>query len=72
MPHKRQEAIATKYLVQYAFSAAASGATIPLVDAVGVGWQCTVGVVFALVAGGVCLITAIYGIRMQTWVDRKK
>jgi MFS family permease len=72
MPHKRQEAIATKYLVQYAFSAAASGAAIPLVDAVGVGWQCTIGVIFALIAGGVCLVTAIYGIRMQNWVDRKK
>jgi MFS family permease len=71
MPHKRQEAIATKYLVQYAFSAAASGAAIPLVDAIGVGWQCTIGVVFALIAGGVCLITAIHGIRMQNWVDGK-
>lgn len=71
MPHARQEAIATKYLIQYAFSAAASGATIPLVDAVGVGWQCTVGVVMALIAGSLTLLTALYGIRMQTWVDRK-
>jgi MFS family permease len=71
MPQARQQAIASKYVIQYAFSAAASGATIPLVDAVGVGWQCTIGVIMALMAGAVCLITAKYGIRMQTWVDRK-
>jgi MFS family permease len=71
MPHARQQAIASKYVVQYAFSAAASGATIPLVNAVGVGWQCTVGVVMALCAGGVCLTTAKWGLRMQMWVEGK-
>lgn len=71
MPKARQEAIASKYLVQYAFSALAAGVTIPLVDAVGIGLQCTISVAFALVAGGCCAVTAVYGNRMQKWVDQK-
>lgn len=71
MPHCRQEAIASKYLVQYSFSAVAAGVTIPLVDSVGVGLQCTISVIFALIAGGFCAVTAVYGIKMQTWVERK-
>lgn len=70
MPHCRQEAISSKYVVQYCFSALAAGVTIPLVDAVGVGLQCTISMIFAVLAGVCCLVTALYGSRMQTWVDR--
>lgn len=71
MPHCRQEAIASKYVVQYCFSAMSAGVTIPLIDAVGVGLQCTISMIFAVLAGVCCLVTAVYGHRMQTWVDRK-
>ncbi|KAF7186995.1 Itaconate transport protein [Pseudocercospora fuligena] len=71
MPLNRAEAIASKYLVQYSFSALASGIAVPLIDAVGVGVQCTISVVFVYVAGALCVITALYGINMQRWVDRR-
>jgi hypothetical protein len=44
-PLTRQEAIATKYVVQYMISALASGSAVPLIDAVGGGMQCTIGVI---------------------------
>jgi hypothetical protein len=67
----RQEAIASKYLVQYALSALASGTAVPMIDAVGVGMQCTISVILVYIAGGLCAVTAIYGIDMQMWVDRR-
>ena len=71
MPWSRPEAIATKYVIQYILSAAASGAAVPLVDAVGVGLQTTVGVIMVLVGGVLCVVTAWYGIDMQNWVDKR-
>ncbi|CAK3937891.1 synaptic vesicle transporter [Lecanosticta acicola] len=68
MPQRRPDAIASKYVVQYMFSAAASGAAVPLIDALGVGIQC---VILVYIAGGLCFVTALYGRRMQDWVDGK-
>ena len=41
MPQRRRDVIASKYLVQYTFSAAASAAAAPLMDALGFGPACT-------------------------------
>ncbi|QIX00409.1 hypothetical protein AMS68_005926 [Peltaster fructicola] len=71
MPLNRQEAIASKYLVQYTVSAIASGTTIPMIDTIGVGLQSTISVVLVYVAGALCVITALYGIDMQNWVDKR-
>lgn len=65
MPFERPEAIASKYFVRYSFAAVASGTIIPLINAVGVGVQSTIGVVLIYVAGGFCVITALYSIDMQ-------
>ncbi|KIW00319.1 uncharacterized protein PV09_08206 [Verruconis gallopava] len=70
-PNSRQEAIATKYVIQYVFSALASGVSIPLIDGVGVGMACTISVIFVYIGGSLCAVTAIYGITMQNWVDSK-
>jgi hypothetical protein len=43
IPKKRREIIAGKYMVQYTFSAIASAATVPLMDAVGTGPAGTIG-----------------------------
>lgn len=42
MPQRR-DVIASKYLVRYMFSAAASAAAVPLMDAMGFGPPCTLG-----------------------------
>lgn len=71
MPLNLQEAIASKYIVQYTFSAIATAFAVPLADAVGVGIQSTVSVIFVYIAGGLCVLVALKGIDMQTWVDRR-
>jgi hypothetical protein len=70
-PLARQEAITSKYVVQYAFSALASGTAIPMIDSIGVGLQCTISVILQYIAGGLCALTAVYGINMLNWVDRR-
>lgn len=70
-PQTRQEAIATKYVIQYMITAAATGAAIPMIDAVGVGLQTTISVIMVLVGGVLCVTTAWYGIDMQNWVDKR-
>ena len=45
---------------------------MPLIDAVGVGSGCTIGVVLVLVGGVLCASVAWYGIDMQNWVDMRR
>lgn len=71
MPRSRQEAIASKYIVQYTFSALATAFAVPLADVVGVGIQCTISVVLIYIAGSLCVVVALYGIDMQKWIDRR-
>ncbi|KAK4622138.1 MFS-type transporter ppsE [Fulvia fulva] len=71
MPKRRSDAIASKYVVQYTFSALATATCVPMIDAIGVGWQSTISTILVLVAGGLCITVALYGINMQIWVDRK-
>ncbi|KAF9633492.1 hypothetical protein BFW01_g4386 [Lasiodiplodia theobromae] len=42
MPRRRMNVIASKYCIQYSFSAAASGTSVPMIDAIGVGWTNTI------------------------------
>ena len=71
LPRQRPEIIAGKYLVQYTFAAVGSAAIVPLIDAIGIGWASTIGVIFVLGAGVMTLVTAMYGLRMQRWVERR-
>ncbi|KAF2140446.1 uncharacterized protein K452DRAFT_230155 [Aplosporella prunicola CBS 121167] len=69
MPRKRAQVVAAKYCVQYTFSAVTSGASVPMIDAIGVGPTCTISAVFVLIGGVLTMTTAKYGMRMQDWVD---
>ncbi|KAK4501878.1 hypothetical protein PRZ48_007687 [Zasmidium cellare] len=71
MPHERQATIASKYVLQYTFSALAAGVSVPIIDAIGVGLQSTISVILVYIAGGLCIIVALYGIKMQMWVDQR-
>lgn len=42
MPLQRIDTITSKYVLQYTFSALASGVCVPIIDAIGVGLQCTI------------------------------
>lgn len=42
MPNLRFEVISGKYVVQYAFAAAASASVEPSIDSIGVGWTFTI------------------------------
>jgi hypothetical protein len=70
-PRQRPEAIASKYLVQYALSGVASVFSVPMIDAIGVGMQCTVSVILVLIAGSFCVVTAVCGLEMQHWAEKK-
>jgi hypothetical protein len=58
-------------VIQYILSAAASGAAVPLIDAIGVGLTCTISVILILIGGVLCGLTAWYGLEMQNWVDAR-
>lgn len=70
IPARRQDAIATKYLIQYTLSAAACGATVPIIDSIGPGLLSVISVAFVYLAGGLCVITVLYGADMHRWAHR--
>ena len=57
--------------MQYALSGIASVVAVPMIDAIGVGTQCTVSVILVLVAGLFCVITALSGLDMQHWAEKR-
>ncbi|KAH7060675.1 synaptic vesicle transporter [Macrophomina phaseolina] len=71
LPRQRTSVIASKYCVQYCFAAAASGASVPMIDAIGVGATSTVGAAFVLAGGVLTLLTARFGLAMQDWVEER-
>ncbi|KAL0257431.1 hypothetical protein SLS55_008244 [Diplodia seriata] len=71
MPRRRTAVIASKYAVQYCFAAAASGASVPMIDAIGIGWTSTVGAAFVLAGGVLTLVTARCGLDMHNWVEER-
>ncbi|OQE43151.1 hypothetical protein PENCOP_c003G00173 [Penicillium coprophilum] len=71
MPHVRSQVISAKYVVQYIFAAAATGAVEPVISAIGVGWTFTICVFFALISGFLVLAITKWGIDMQRWSERK-
>lgn len=42
IPSRRRDVIASKYMIQYTFSAIASGVAVRLIDAIGLGPACTI------------------------------
>jgi hypothetical protein len=48
LPAEKAEVISSKYLVQYMFGAGTTGAIVPLINAVGVGWTFTICAYFQL------------------------
>ncbi|EON61091.1 hypothetical protein W97_00302 [Coniosporium apollinis CBS 100218] len=71
LPRKRTEVITGKYCIQYTFGACASAASVPLIDAIGIGPASMIGVVFVLAGGALTLLTAKHGMAMQDWMDER-
>ncbi|KAL2815082.1 major facilitator superfamily domain-containing protein [Aspergillus cavernicola] len=71
LPSKRFEVISGKYIIQYIFSAGASGLVVPMVDAIGVGWTFTICAVMTLTGACFVVVVARWGIDMQRWVERR-
>ncbi|KAL5338846.1 major facilitator superfamily domain-containing protein [Aspergillus crustosus] len=71
LPIYRSEVISGKYIIQYIFSAGASGLVVPLIYKIGVGWTFTISAAFTLTGGVLVFIVARYGIEMQMWAERR-
>ncbi|KAL3476267.1 major facilitator superfamily domain-containing protein [Aspergillus californicus] len=71
LPNKRFEVISGKYIIQYIFSAGASGLVVPVIDAIGVGWTFTICAFMTLTGGVFVVIIARWGIDMQLWVEKR-
>ncbi|KAI2790324.1 hypothetical protein POX_d05834 [Penicillium oxalicum] len=71
MPNLRFEVISGKYVVQYAFAAAASASVEPSIDSIGVGWTFTIYVFLTLVGGFCVLAITQWGAGMQRWVETR-
>ncbi|KAF2152726.1 synaptic vesicle transporter [Myriangium duriaei CBS 260.36] len=72
MPNQRPSVIAGKYAVQYTCGALGTATCQPLIDNVGVGAECTISAILVILAGILTTVTALYGLRMQKWVDEKR
>ncbi|KAJ5489478.1 hypothetical protein N7539_004368 [Penicillium diatomitis] len=70
IPQLRFQVISGKYVMQYAFAAAATASVEPSIGCIGVGWTFTIYVFLALL-GGLCVCAIIrWGFDMQRWVER--
>jgi len=69
---RSSEVIAGNYMVRYFFAAAGSGAVLPAIEHIGVGWFSTISVGFLLFATGLVFLTTIYGEEWRLAVDGKK
>ncbi|KAI1321126.1 major facilitator superfamily domain-containing protein [Xylariaceae sp. FL0255] len=58
IPDQRSEVLCSKYIVQYSFSAAATGAIVPLIDAIGMGWSFTIliSILYKHFGGSTCIV----------------
>ncbi|KAK1145790.1 hypothetical protein N8T08_004031 [Aspergillus melleus] len=72
LPKARRDVISSKYLVQYTFSAVASGTATSLIDAVRLGPACTIDVAFVLISASLTAVVARWGSAMQSWLDGNK
>lgn len=54
LPNQRSEVVSSKYVMQYCFGAAATGAIVPLIDAVGVGWTFSISMYRLRLSNVIC------------------
>ncbi|QKX57623.1 uncharacterized protein TRUGW13939_04741 [Talaromyces rugulosus] len=71
LPAEKAEVISSKYLVQYMFGAGTTGAIVPLINAVGVGWTFTISVIMCMIGGSLTFLISRKGIEMQNWGMKK-
>ncbi|OKL58257.1 hypothetical protein UA08_06460 [Talaromyces atroroseus] len=71
IPASKAEVISSKYLVQYCFGAGATGAIMPLISAIGVGWTFTISVCMCFIGGGFTFLVSRKGLDMQKCVIQK-
>ncbi|KAI4598760.1 hypothetical protein KJ359_002652 [Pestalotiopsis sp. 9143b] len=72
MPKSSGEVVAGNYVLRYLFACASTGAVLPAINAIGVGWFSTISCVFMIV-GCLCILATItWGRRWRESIDGKK
>lgn len=64
VPGRSAELIALNYMMRYMFAAGGTGASLPAISYLGVGWFSTISSVFLMAAAGVVAVASKYG---QQW-----
>lgn len=66
MPGRVPDAVANSYVFRFLFSAIANGTILPQIEALGIGWTCTI-TSFILAAGGCsCVVLIMIGGRLRS------
>ncbi|KAK6074814.1 hypothetical protein SCUP234_04122 [Seiridium cupressi] len=72
MPGRSGEVVAGNYVLRYLFACASTGAVLPAINAMGVGWFSTISSLF-MVIGCLCVLsTIIWGRKWRDAIDAKK
>lgn len=72
MPKSSGEVVAGNYVLRYLFACASTGAVLPAINAIGVGWFSTISCVF-MIFGCLCILATItWGRRWRESIDGKK
>ncbi|KAK9782739.1 putative Major facilitator superfamily domain-containing protein [Seiridium cardinale] len=72
MPGRSGEVVAGNYVLRYLFACASTGAVLPAINAIGVGWFSTISSLF-MVIGCLCVLsTIIWGRKWRDAIDAKK
>ncbi|KAF3000491.1 hypothetical protein E8E14_004416 [Neopestalotiopsis sp. 37M] len=72
MPKSSGEVVAGNYVLRYLFACASTGAVLPAINAIGVGWFSTISCVFMIV-GCLCIFSTItWGRKWRESIDGKK
>ncbi|KAI0134079.1 major facilitator superfamily domain-containing protein [Xylariales sp. AK1849] len=72
MPRRSGEVVAGNYAIRYLFACAATGAVLPAVDAIGIGWFSTISAMFMIFGTLSILATIKWGQIWRDEVDAKK
>ncbi|CAI6086692.1 unnamed protein product [Clonostachys chloroleuca] len=66
-PDQRAEVVSSKYVLQYVFGASATGAVVPLLNSIGVGWSFTFFTFFKILGGVLLLVVARFAPDTGVW-----
>lgn len=60
-PGRSAELIALNYMLRYLFAAGATGAALPVIESIGVGWFSTISSIFLVTTTILVVLTSLYG-----------